>query len=85
MPAGTPVLRHWVLVLHNGTIVVDWGDGQSQDVFSGEFRSLNEVEISHSAQVDELEMLKRASRISHYDSQQVWFINLPERPSRNID
>jgi len=85
MPAGTPVLRHWVLVLHNGTIVVDWGDGQSQDVFSGEFRSLNEAEISHSAQVDELEMLKRASRISHYDSHQVWFINLPERPSRNID
>lgn len=85
MPAGTPVLRHWVLVLHNGTIVVDWGDGQSQDVFSGEFRGLNEAEISHSAQIDELEMLKRASRISYYDSQQVWFINLPERPSRNID
>jgi hypothetical protein len=85
MPAGTPVLRHWVLVLHNGTIVVDWGGGQSQDVFSGEFLSMSESEVSHSAQTDELEMLKRASRISHYDSHQVWFINLPERPVRIID
>ena len=37
MHAGIPILRHWVLVLRDGTIVVDWGDGLFQNIYSGQF------------------------------------------------
>ena len=85
MPAGTPILRQWVLVLHNGVVVVDWGDGQFQDVFSGEFLKLGESDISHTAQNVELEMLKRASRVDDYDAVQVWLMALPDRSVHELD
>ena len=85
MPAGTPVQRHWVVVLGDGLIVVDWGDSLFQDVYSGEFLQVPESFISRPVQNDELEMLKRASRVDHYDSQRVWLINLPERPARSLE
>ncbi len=85
MPGGTPVLRQWVLVLNDGTVVVDWGDGLYQDVDSGAFLTPAEPPLGHPAQNDDLEMLLRASLVSYYDSRQVWFINLPERPARTID
>jgi hypothetical protein len=85
MPAGTPVQRHWVVVLGNGSIVVDWGDGLFQDVYSGDFLQASESDFSRPVKNDELEMLRRAGRVDRYDSQQVWLINLPERPTRSID
>lgn len=85
MPAGIPVQRHWIVVLENGTIVVDWGDGVSQDIFSGDFLQLTESDLSRPVKNDELEMLRRAGRVDRYDSRQVWLINLPERPARLID
>jgi hypothetical protein len=85
MPAGTPIFRQWVLVLHNGVIVVDWGNGQYQDVDNGEFLKVSDSEISHPAQNTELEMLKRASRIFDYDAVQVWLMVLPERPAPGLD
>ena len=85
MSGGTPVHRQWVLVLHDGEIVVDWGDGWVQNVYSGEFMQIDQIQTSLSVQNDDLEMLVRAGRVDHYDGQQVWFINLPERPVRSID
>jgi hypothetical protein len=85
MPSGTPILRQWILVLHNGVIVVDWGDGYYQDVDSGEFLKIGESDISRTVQTDELETLKRSSRINDYDEVQVWLNVLPERPIRGLD
>jgi len=85
VPGGTPVQRQWILVLRNGVVVVDWGDGLFQDVDNGEFVQVEQTEISHSAQNLELEMLKRSSRIQSYDASQAWFINLPERPAQLMD
>ncbi len=85
MPGGTPVQRQWILILRNGVVVVDWGDGVFQDVDSGEFVQVEQAEISHSAQKIDLEMLKRSSRVYSYDANQAWFINLPERPARLMD
>ena len=85
MSGGTPVHRQWVLVLPNGEIVVDWGDGLVQNVFSGEFMQISETQSCVPVQNEDLEMLVRASRVAHFDGQQVWFINLPERPVRSID
>ena len=85
MPGGTPVLRQWVLVLRNGAVVVDWGDGVFQDVDDGEFVQVEQSEISHTAQNLDLEILKRSSRIQGFDATQAWFINLPERPAQLMD
>ena len=62
MSGGTPVHRQWVLVLHNGEIVVDWGDGWVQSVYSGEFMQIDQTQTSLSVQNDDLEMLVRAGR-----------------------
>jgi hypothetical protein len=85
MPTGTPILRQWILVLRNGAIVVDWGDGHYQDVDTGEFLKIGEDEISHTAQNIELEMLKRTGRADNYDAVHVWLMVLPERPVRGLD
>ena len=37
MSTGTPINRQWVIVLKDGNIVIDWGDGLYQDVRSGDF------------------------------------------------
>ncbi len=85
MPAGTLVSRQWVLVLHNGVIVIDWGNDLFQDVDTGEFLKIAESRVSYTAQDADMERLKRTSRVDAYDSQQAWFIGLPERPFRLLD
>lgn len=85
MTGGTLVTREWVLVLQNGTVVIDWGDGLFQDVHTGDFIRVGEHEISHRADDDVMEWLKRAGRVVRYDSKQVEFTNLPERPLKPIE
>ena len=85
MPAGTPISRQWILVLRNGVIVVDWGNGLFQDVDNGAFLNVAESDVSYTAQDQELEMLKRSSRVDRFDMNQAWFIGLPERPARLLD
>ena len=85
MPAGIPILRQWILVLHNGVIVIDWGDGCFQDVDSGEFLKVTADAIGYPAQDVELEGLKRTSRVNGYDALQAWFTGLPERPVHLLD
>jgi hypothetical protein len=85
MRAGTPIHRHWVLVLRDGLIVVDWGDGLFQDIYSGQFLRNIEGLICHTAQNDELEILRRSGQVDHFDTQRVWLINLPERIIRLMD
>ena len=82
---GTPVNRQWVLVLHSGLIVIDWGDGLFQDVYSGDFLQCSEGEISHHVQEDELELLRRGGKVNHWNVQTVYFNNLPERYQRTIE
>lgn len=85
MAEGTPVSRNWIVVLHNGVIAIDWGDGLYQDVMAGEFIKVNESEISHLATETELDWLVRIGRVVVYDSKEAHFRNLPERRMRTID
>jgi hypothetical protein len=85
MPAGTPVSRQWILVLHNGVIVIDWGDGLFQDVDTGDFLELTAGAGSYTAQDIDLEGLKRSSRVDYYDAQQAWILGLPERPIHTLE
>lgn len=84
-PGGILINREWVLVLHSGAVVIDWGDNAFQDVDSGEFLQCSEGDISHHIYDDELEMLRHGGRVSEYDPKNVWFVNLPERRQRTIE
>ncbi len=85
MPVGTPVDRHWVIVLKDGTIAIDWGDGLFQDVRSGEFIPVAEKDISHHVLNEELDWLIKIGRVGSYSASTVNFHSLPERPQRTID
>ncbi len=85
MSDGIPVNRQWVIVLKDGTIAIDWGDGLFQDVRSGEFVAVVENEISHHVLNEELDWLIKVGRVSSFNSSMVNFHSLPERPQRTID
>jgi hypothetical protein len=85
MSSGTPISRQWVLITRSGMVVIDWGEGDFQDVHSGEFIRLNEPEISRPVQDEDLDLLKRAGQVAAYDTKTVYFINLPERPLSTIE
>lgn len=85
MPAGTPIYRHWVLVLRNGAVVIDWGGDQFMDINSGDLHICSENEISHHIQDSELDYLKSTGRVSAFDSHLVYFTGLPDRPLPTLD
>jgi hypothetical protein len=85
MSSGTPINRQWVIVLKDGNIVIDWGDGLFQDVRSGDFINVTEKEISHHVLNEELDILVHAGRVAAYTSLVIYFNSLPERPQRTID
>lgn len=85
MPGGTPVGRSWIVVLRNGIVAVDWGDGEFQDAVTGEFLQVSESQVSHRALDGDLDWLAGIGRVSWYDAQQVYFVNLPERIKKSLD
>lgn len=74
-----PVARGYVLVLQDGQVVIDWGEGRYQEIVRGEFLTLPESEISHVAQDIELEYLKTLGQILSFDRRHVYFPPLPEQ------
>ncbi len=85
MPDGTPFSRDFILVLEDGRIVLDWGDGLQQDLETGVFFQGKEGLSSRKIENAELDLLKRAGRVKRYDRYEVLFLNLPERPAKTID
>ena len=85
MPNGTPFNREFVLVLEDGRVVLDWGDGLFQDLDTGEFSEGSQLAASHKIESPELELLKRAGRGERFNRHEVSFLNLPERPSKTIE
>jgi hypothetical protein len=85
MPAGTPFPRQFVLMLDDGRVVLEWGSGLYQDVYSGDFTEELTSLISHPVKDDELEILKRAGRVDYYNRQQVYFLGLRDRPFHTLD
>ncbi len=85
MPGGVAINRVWMLVLHNGCVIIDWGDGVFQDLLSGAFIESIDLCGSHPVSDNELAWLKRSSQIEDYDDQQVYLNALPERRRKTIE
>jgi hypothetical protein len=83
--SGTPINRHWVVVLKDASKVVDWGDGLFQDILSGEFMHGTEADISHTILDNELEQMMRLNQIFEYDANFIYVHPLPELPHSTID
>jgi hypothetical protein len=85
MPSGTPFNRQFVLVLDDGRVVLDWGDDLFQDIYTGDFTHQLDSIISHVAQDDDLETLKKAGRLERFDRQQVYLLGLRDLPRKTIE
>ncbi len=85
MASGTPINRQWVIVLKDGNIVIDWGDGLFQDVRTGDFVAVFEKDFSHHVLNEELDLLIRAGRVAAYTASMIYFNSLPERPQKTIE
>lgn len=80
---GTPINRSFVVMMHSGITVVDWGNGTFLDVVNGVFFRAEEKEVSHRAHESDLDWLKRLGHVDEYDDLNVYFSHLPEYP-RNL-
>lgn len=79
MAGGLIIDRHWVRVLENGSVVLEWGDGTVQDIYSGAFMSVDTESISVPIEDRLLEVLKRGGIISSYNQREIVFNQLPSK------
>lgn len=83
--AGVEVPKQYMYVLKDGRFVVDWGDGQVQDVMTGEFIAFKEADIGHPLMDKELDILITRGRVANYDSRHVYLLPLPEGKRQMLD
>jgi hypothetical protein len=83
MPIGIAIRRDILIVLDDGTYLLDWEQGVGIDLLRGEFIRYSGMPYSHPIQDDELETLKRAGRVISFDALEVIFSTLPEVPPKN--
>ncbi len=85
MTSAVSINRQWVIVLCNGDIVVDWGDGVFQDVMSGSFLPVVDQTGSHPVQDNECSWLEKAGAIQGFDKFQVYVYDLPARLKKSLE
>jgi CheY-like chemotaxis protein len=75
---GAPVARHLVFILQDGAFVVQWDNQHTQDILTGKIHPFNDKEYGHAITDYELEQLREAGRVAHYDRAYIWLHALPE-------
>jgi CheY-like chemotaxis protein len=76
--SGSPVPRHTVFILADGVFVVQWDETRVQDLLSGQYRNYSDHDFGHVITDYELNQLKAAGRVEHFNRQYVWLYALPE-------
>lgn len=82
MPNGIAIRRDILIVLDDGTPLLDWDQGVGIDLLRGEFIRYSVMLNSHPIQDEDLETLKRAGRVISFDDHEVVFSTLPEVPTK---
>lgn len=85
MKSGTVISRHCIVTLKDNSIVVDWGNGDCQDIHTGRFHPLDERDVSHTTLDEEFEILRKSGLVTNFDNTQVQFSSLPDSPKRAIE
>lgn len=78
MPTGTPVSRHCIVILKDGSAAVDWGNSRYQDLITGQFLSCTEDDVSRMASDEDLTELKQTGGLEKFDEFQVYIYSMPE-------
>jgi CheY-like chemotaxis protein len=68
-----------VFVLDDGEVVVQWDAQYVQDLLTGHYRRCDSRSYGRPVADRDLEQLKRAGCVEHYDRQFVWLFAQPER------
>lgn len=76
--SGSPVPRTSVFILADGSFVVQWGESRVQELLTGRYRSYKDSDFGHAITDYELNQLKAAGRVEHYNRQYIWLFALPE-------
>ncbi len=77
--SGSAVPRHHVFILTDGTFAVQWDEWRVQELLTGRYRSFNYNDFGHAITDYELNQLKAAGRVEHYNRNYVWLFALPEQ------
>ena len=85
MPGGTPLKRQWIFVTPDGIVAYDWGDGQAQDLVTGEFFPAPPQHTYLTADDAVLQQLVRMGVAETFDDDYLYVRTLPERPQRTLD
>lgn len=76
--SGSAVPRHFVFILANGAFVVQLSENRVQDLLTGQYIQLTDDNYGHAITDYELNQLKVAGRVEHYNHNYVWLYSLPE-------
>ena len=82
---GVPYARHTLVVLTDGTPVIDWGEGSFQDILTGKFIKGSEANVGHTIIDEELVQLKMLGHVLRFDDAMVYLPPLPELRRRTIE
>jgi CheY-like chemotaxis protein len=77
--SGSAVPRHFVFVLADGSFVVQWDTARVQELLSGKYRGFTQLDFGHPVTDYELNQLKAAGRVEHFNRAYVWLYALPEQ------
>lgn len=77
--SGSAISRYQVFTLVDGTFVVQWDDKRVQELLTGHYREFDYgSDFGHAVTDYELEQLKSAGRVEHFNRMYVWLYPLPE-------
>ena len=82
---GVPYARHTLVVLMDGTPVIDWGDGNFQDILTGRFIHGSEADVGHTLINEELVQLMMLGHVLRFDDAMAYLPPLPEPHRRTIE
>ncbi|MFN8376729.1 MAG: response regulator [Anaerolineae bacterium] len=76
--SGSAVPRHLVFILNDGTFIVQWDENRVQELLNGRYRPYQAEDFGHAITDYELNQLKAAGRVEHYNKYFVWLYALPD-------
>ncbi|NWF68180.1 MAG: response regulator [Chloroflexi bacterium] len=76
---GSAVPRHLVFILKDGSFTVQWDEHRVQELLTGRYRPYQTEDFGHAITDYELNQLKAAGRVEHYNKYFVWLYSLPEQ------
>ncbi|MBI5669366.1 MAG: response regulator [Chloroflexi bacterium] len=83
--SSSPVPRQYVFIMADGAFVVQWDESRVQDLLTGRYRPYSRERFGHHITDYELNQLKAAGRVEHFNRSYVWLYALPEGKRYDVE